>query len=106
MQTSNTAAFLLYELARHPEIQERLVQEISSVVGDKEHPSWEDVQKMTLLKNCVKEILRIYVPGDITFRVLDRSTELMGYQVPAGVSGKHIGVGSRGARGQSQRLDF
>ena len=62
LQTSNSATFLLYELAKQPELQERLVQEISSVVGDKEHPSWEDLQKMTLVRNCVKETMRLYSP--------------------------------------------
>lgn len=51
-QTSSAASFLVYEIAKQPEIQERLVEEITSVVGEKEHPSWDDLQKMTLLRNC------------------------------------------------------
>ena len=33
--TSGTLSFLLYNLAVHPEIQEKLAQEIEDVVGDK-----------------------------------------------------------------------
>ena len=77
---------MLYELAKHPEIQERLVQEISSVVGDKEYPSWEDLQKLTLVRNCVKETMRIYDPTGGTIRVLARDAIVSGYHVPAGVS--------------------
>ena len=86
VQTSNTASFLLYELAKHPEIQERLVQEISSVVGDKRHPSWDDLQRMSLARNCVKEILRLYTPTVGGGRVLSHDAVLCGYNVPSGVS--------------------
>ena len=33
--TSGTLSFLLYNLAVHPDIQEKLAQEIEDVVGDK-----------------------------------------------------------------------
>ena len=86
LQTSSSASFLLYEIASHPEIQERLVEEITSVVGEKEHPSWDDLQKMTLLRNCVKETMRMYSPTGATGRTLERDAVLLGYHVPAGVS--------------------
>ena len=85
-QTSNTACFLLYELAKHPELQERLVQEASLAMGDKDHPSWEDLQKMTLLRNCVKEVMRLHTPVPASVRILTEDVVLLGYQVPAGVS--------------------
>ena len=86
LQTTNTAALLIYEIAKHPELQERLVQEISSVVGDKKHPTWDDLQKMTLVRNCVKESMRLTPPGPINLRSIPEDTVLMGYHVPAGVS--------------------
>ena len=68
------------------------MQEISSVVGDKEHPSWEDLQKMTLVRNCVKETMRLYSPGEWEVRVLDQNAVLHGYKVPAGVSEHEVAV--------------
>lgn len=62
------------------------MQEISSTVGDKEHPSWDDLQKMTLVRNCVKESMRMYVPVGGLSRTIDDSIELMDYQIPGGVS--------------------
>ena len=62
------------------------MEEISSVVGEKEHPSWDDLQKMTLLRNCVKEVMRMYSPTGGTGRILERDAVLLGYHVPAGVS--------------------
>ena len=54
-------------------------------MGDKEHPSWDDLQKMKLVRNCVKESMRMYVPiGGIT-RTIDESMELMDYHIPGGV---------------------
>ena len=85
-QTSNSACFLLYEIAKHPELQERLVQEVSSAVGEKDHPSWDDLQKMPLLRNCVKETMRLYNPTGEFIRTIEEDVVLLGYQVPAGVS--------------------
>ena len=59
-------------------------------MGEKKHPSLDDLQKMSLLRNCVKETLRMYVPVAGMTRTLAEDTVLMGYQVPAGVSAVHI----------------
>ena len=86
LQTSNTAAFLLFELAKHPEIQERLHREIKSVIEEGKHPTWEDIQNMKLVRNCIKETLRLYLPIVGLPRVLMEDAVLNGCQVPAGVS--------------------
>ena len=86
LQTSNTALFLLFELAKHPEIQERRYREIKSVVEEGKHPTWEDIQNMKLVRNCVKETMRLYLPIGILLRVLKEDAVFNGYQVPAGVS--------------------
>ncbi len=85
-QTGNTACYLLYEIAKQPELQEHLIQEMSSVLGNKAHPSWDDLQKMTLLRNCVKEVMRLHNLLPATARVIAEDVVLLGYQVPAGVS--------------------
>lgn len=76
----------MYEVARHPDIQERLVEEVSSVIGDKDHPSWDDLQKMPLLRNCLKETMRLHSPPTMIRRMIDEDAVLLGYHVPAGVS--------------------
>jgi cytochrome P450 len=85
---------LLYEIARNPEIQERLVMEISSIVGEKEHPSWEDLQRMPLLRNCVKEVMRLYSPTGGLARILRQDAVLLGYHIPAGVSKDPVSRGN------------
>ena len=86
LQTSNTAMFLLFELAKHPEIQERLYREIKLMVEEGKHPTWEDIQNMKLVRNCIKETMRLYLPAGLLPRVLMEDAVFNGYQVPAGVS--------------------
>ncbi len=56
------------------------------VVGDKEYPSWEDIQNMPLLRNCVKEVMRLYPVIPLHARVLEEETVIDGYTIPAGVN--------------------
>ena len=58
LQTSNSSTFLLHEVAKHPEVQEKLLHEIKAVLGDKTTATYEDLQKMTLVRNCIKETMR------------------------------------------------
>ena len=85
-QTSNSATFVLFALAKHPEIQDRICHEIGSVVGNKLHPSWDDLQKMKLIRNTIKETMRLYNPIGILPRIITEDAVLNGYEVPAGVS--------------------
>ena len=57
-QSSNTAIFLLHEVAKQPELQEKMHKEVCTILGDRNSPSFDDLQKMTLVRGCVKEILR------------------------------------------------
>ena len=67
-------------------MQDLLAEEIRMVLGRKPNPSWEDLQKMSLLRNCIKESLRLYVPLTAISRCLAENIVLCGYEVPAGVS--------------------
>ena len=84
-QTTNSSTFLLYELAKNPQLQERVYNEVQSVMGDKPHPSWDDLQKMILIRNSVKEVMRMYIPTIVPRKIME-DTVIEGYLVPAGVS--------------------
>ena len=58
LQTSNQAAFLLYLMAKNPEAQEELYQQIRSVLGDCTLPTAEDLSKIPYLKGCMMESFR------------------------------------------------
>jgi len=82
--TGNTAAFLLYDLATHPEVQEQLYKEIQDVIGKNEEVTESALKRMRYLKACVHESQRMKpaIPG------LNRETTqdmvLGGYQIPSG----------------------
>lgn len=60
--TTALMTWTLYMLAKHPDIQEKLYQEVSSVMSEGS-PSLEDLEKMTLTDRILKETLRLYPPA-------------------------------------------
>ena len=85
-QTSYSSTNLLYAMAKNPELQNRLLDEFSKVLGDKAYPSLEDIQNMPLLRNCVKEVMRLYTAVPMNPRVLEEDAIIDGYCVPSKVS--------------------
>ena len=58
MQTSYTLAWTLYNLATHPQAQDRLRSEVLAVVGSEEVVTPTHINNMSYLRNCIKESLR------------------------------------------------
>ncbi|KHJ42754.1 unspecific monooxygenase [Trichuris suis] len=59
--TSNALSYSVYELARHPEIQEKLRSEIMDYhKNEDEKPSYESVEGMVYLDCVIRETLRCY----------------------------------------------
>lgn len=83
--TSSTALFLLHHIAKDPQLQQALFDEISSVCG-KKAPDFADLQKLSLVRNCVKEILRVYPPVMVLLRVAESDLVVHGYQIPKNTS--------------------
>lgn len=77
-------SWVFYLLARHPEWQGRLRQEIGDTLGD-ELPTFQNVQSIPLATMIVKEALRLCPPVSMIGRLTRRETKLGGYQIPANV---------------------
>lgn len=60
--TAGTIQWALYELARHPEIQQRCREEVQDVVGDDIDVLHEHLQQLKYLHQVVKETLRVHPP--------------------------------------------
>ncbi|XP_046569791.1 cytochrome P450 3A8-like [Haliotis rubra] len=82
--SSNALTFTVYNLATHPEIQERLYQSIMTHIG-KRKPTYAEVTKLQYLENVFMETLRIYPPATRTKRVGAKDTTINGYHIPAGL---------------------
>jgi cytochrome P450 len=80
--TTSTLTSLSWELARHPEWQER-VREESRAFGNP-HPAYDDLDRLEALTWCMQETLRRYPPLPVIPRTALRDFEWDGYRIPAG----------------------
>ncbi|KAL1208701.1 Cytochrome P450 89A2 [Cardamine amara subsp. amara] len=82
--TATALQWIMANLVRNQEIQERLYEEIKSVVGEEtKEVEQEDVQKMPYLKAVVLEGLRRHPPGHFVLQhSVTEDTVLGGYKVP------------------------
>ncbi|GMT26644.1 hypothetical protein PFISCL1PPCAC_17941, partial [Pristionchus fissidentatus] len=86
--TSTTLAFATFLLAKHPEVQSILKEEILNIFGKNEKIDYERVMKMPYLHAVFSETLRVYPPS-LTFtgrRCTKETTIGSGLRVPVGVS--------------------
>lgn len=79
-QTANSTQWILYLLARNPNLQEELHAELQKVYG------CDEVAQLPLLRGVVKEALRLYPTAPFLTRYLPQDNLIGGYHVPAGVS--------------------
>lgn len=68
--TSVPMAFILHEIAVHPEVQKRLQDEIDSIGSNRDF-TYEMINEMPYLTAVIKEGLRIYAPGSTIDRVCE-----------------------------------
>jgi cytochrome P450 len=60
--TATTLSFCSYELALHPEIQERLYKETESAFDENGEINYETLSKLPFLDSVISETLRLYPP--------------------------------------------
>ena len=85
--TAYTLAFSAYYLALHPEIQEKLRQEIVGVARSREDASTYDfVNGLEYLDRVIAEVLRLTPIEFVTVRQCNESCDINGVHFPAGVT--------------------
>uniref|UniRef100_A0A182VUF4 Cytochrome P450 n=1 Tax=Anopheles minimus TaxID=112268 RepID=A0A182VUF4_9DIPT len=94
--TTAGISWVLFLLALHPDVQERVYEEIESIfpLGDNRPATMQDLNELKLLERCIKEALRLYPSVSFFGRTLSEDIQLGGYQVPAqtivGIHAYHV----------------
>lgn len=76
-------SWTMYQLAKHPEIQQKLHDEVDSVLGDR-IPGGEDFHRLPYTTKVFSESLRFYPPVWILTRRVLRDLPISGGTLPAG----------------------
>ncbi|HEX7279102.1 MAG TPA: cytochrome P450 [Solirubrobacterales bacterium] len=82
--STSTLTFMLYELARHPEVTRRLHEEQDRVLGGATPTPQQLEKEMPYLEMVLDEVLRLYPPAWIGPRRAVREFEFGGCTVPKG----------------------
>ncbi|KAJ7401958.1 Cytochrome P450 3A12 [Pitangus sulphuratus] len=82
--TSNTLCYLGYELATHPDVQQKLVQEIDAAFPNKAPLTYDAVMKLEYLDMTLSETLRMYPLGGRIERTCKKDVEINGVTIPKG----------------------
>lgn len=81
--TGNALTWIIFLLSQHPEWQRAAVEEVRDVIKGRE-PTIEELSKLVVLDEVVKEGLRILPSAPWTTRIAAADTEIAGYEVPRG----------------------
>ena len=83
--TALALAWTWHLLSQHPEVQEKVYEEVHNFLGDRE-PTFEDIPQLRLVDAVIKESLRLYPPAYGIVRQAVKDCQIGGYTVPAGAS--------------------
>lgn len=83
--TSNALTFTAELLARHPEVQEKIFQEVTEA-GKETASRFEFLQRCSYTKNVIEEAMRLYPPAYFIDRVNLTEDEFQGLKIPKGSS--------------------
>lgn len=85
--TATALSWSLYLLARHPEAEHHLREEIEEAIGSNgqaRSPSVVDLPKLPYASMVIEEAMRLYPPAWITNRQSLSDDTICGYHIPAG----------------------
>ncbi|KAJ9587228.1 hypothetical protein L9F63_019252 [Diploptera punctata] len=86
--TTSALSFASWLLAKHPDIQNKVLSELEEIFGDSDRaPTSRDFQEMKYMEMVIKETLRLYPSVPIYGRLLTEDVPLGdGYILPAGTN--------------------
>lgn len=80
--TASTLCSMIYELAKHPEWQHRIREEMQAIGEDE--LDFDDAHRLEGTSLVLRETLRRYPPLPVIPRMAERDFDFAGYHVPAG----------------------
>ncbi|KAI7815653.1 cytochrome p450, partial [Rhyzopertha dominica] len=85
---SSALSFLLYEVARHTDVQEKIVDELKETFGNdfSTDLSYEGIKRMQYLSCVIKEALRLYPPVPVMERGITDDIVAGNYRIPRNVT--------------------
>lgn len=81
--TANTMSWIFYLLARHPEAEQKLHEELNAVLGDR-LPTVADIPRLTYTNLIVSETLRLYPAAWVINREVVEEVEIGGHTYQPG----------------------
>jgi cytochrome P450 len=81
--TANALSFALWLLAKHPDVQTRLHEEASAVLGSRA-PTAADYGRLSYATQVFSETMRLYPPVWVVARACVQPYEIAGYPIRAG----------------------
>ena len=81
---ASVCAFMLYALLKHPEILERMREEVDEMYAEHGSPTPAGMRKLDVTHRVALETLRMYPVVPALTRTVSNSFEFGGYRVPAG----------------------
>ncbi|CAG8710361.1 2859_t:CDS:2, partial [Racocetra persica] len=87
-ETNSTAlTWVLYFLAKNPDVQDRLRKEVLEILIDRDYcPTFDEIEHMKYLECVYKESLRIIPPVPTLFRTTIKDKIMNGYLIPKNTS--------------------
>ncbi|KAK1129289.1 hypothetical protein K0M31_020417 [Melipona bicolor] len=85
--TAAGSSFFLAMMGCHPDIQEKVIEELDEIFGDSDRPAtFQDTLEMKYLERCLLETLRMYPPVPIIAREIKTDLKCVSgdYTIPAG----------------------
>ncbi|XP_027383512.1 cytochrome P450 3A24-like isoform X2 [Bos indicus x Bos taurus] len=84
--TSTSLSFIIYELATHPDVQQKLHEEIDATFPNKAPPTYDVLAQMEYLDMVVNETLRMFPIAVRLERFCKKDVEIHGVSIPKGTT--------------------
>ncbi|MFC5972775.1 cytochrome P450 [Halomarina salina] len=81
--TALTLTYAFHQIGQHPEVLERLHEEVDAVLDPGERPGMTDLRELEYTERVLKETMRVLPPVYTMFRQPNVDVRLSGYRVPA-----------------------